>query len=551
MSRRKKQIYHNLKQIAFLYSVKFLLWWQKFTKEEKKYLKLPPSEKKLLLHSQPELKNTLFARFPEPERVKLFKRNVKKREFYRKQKKRTWIGGRGSAKTNTIGKLIRQLFAELPGGIAGLAALTFTHIENNILPEVFFALNSEGIFENKHFVYGHKPPKTWKQPIRQVKDYTHVISFNNGFCIALLSEYNPKVNRGISLDALIVDEAGFAKPDWIRKVLLPTVRANRYSKIAKSPLHWGRFMFTSAPDTLEGQFIYEYEELAKKNPDEYFYIESTPYDNLDALPPNYIQDLQNTLTQVEFDVEVMNKRLQKLPNAFYPSYDEKVHLHEPYGYRETRRKDGNLIKSHLDYNENKIIEISLDRNAKFSCMTISQMHGKDCWFINVMWVKFQTIYKLIENFCEQYKDHKERNLHLYGDRNLYEVDKTTGIRYIDTIISKLASHKKKWIVHNKVSPQNLEHSIKHLVINTGLEEKLPSIPKIRINRLTCRALHLSIANAPILDDFHKNKESERKNIEQEKATHLSDAFDYRIYPLFVAPVLRGSDEPTSSETFFG
>lgn len=550
MAKNKHRIFHNLKQIAFLYNVSFLLWWQKFNTEEKKYLRLPKKEKKALLERKPEIKEELFQKFTPQKREKLLKKTVKNQHFIRRQKNRTWVGGRGSAKTNTIGKLIKQMFMEMPQGIIGLGALTFTHIEANILPEVFFAFSMEKIVEGKHFVYGKQPPKHWKKPLRQIKDYSHVISFNNGFCIALLSELRQNVNRGISLDALIVDEAGFAKKEWITKVLLPTVRANKYAHFAKSPVHWGTFFFTSAPDTLAGQWIYENERLSKENKDKYFYIESTPYDNLDALPDDYIEELQRRLTKLEFDIEVMNKRLKKPQNAFYTFYDEDRHRHDPYGYKEGNNKDGKLIQTFLDYSPNKPLEISLDHNTNFSSMSISQIFGKDCWFNNVLWVKWQTIYELIDKFNEHYKDHQKRILHLYGDRSLYKTDRAMKVRYIDTIIKKLA--KAGWIVVNKVSAPILEHEIKHLVINRGLKEQTPGVPKIRINQTTCRALHLSILNAPILPNFEKDKGSERdKNLEQELATHLSDCFDYRVYPLLVGPVLRaGNGQKRNSETTF-
>jgi DNA-binding ferritin-like protein (Dps family) len=44
-----------------------------------------------------------------------------------------------------------------------------------------------------------------------------------------------------------------------------------------------------------------------------------------VLGEKYLRDLRNGMTPLEWDVEVMNKRLNKLPNSFYTSFNEEGH----------------------------------------------------------------------------------------------------------------------------------------------------------------------------------------------------------------------------------
>jgi DNA-binding ferritin-like protein (Dps family) len=529
MNNKVLKSYHNLKQQAFLYNVKFLAFWALFSALEKLFLRSDAQMKRALLEKNPELL------VGKKNRNNLLNTRITNSNFIRTQKNRCWIGGRGSAKTNTIGKLLHQMFQQLPRGICGFASLSFRHIETNLLPEIWSALDDLKIYRGQHYVYGVQPPKHWKRPYRKVEDYTYAISFINGFTVILFSNESGQVARGISIDALIGDEVAFFRPDFWSKKLLPTVRANKYKKIAKSPLHWGKFIFSSAPDTLEGQWIFNNELLAKQYPKEYFYIESTPLDNLDVLPADYVDNLRNSMTKIEFDIEVMNKRLEQLPNPFYPMFSEKQHVYE-CGYT---IQAGKAVYD--DYNPNKHLEISIDKNAAFTSLVVSQENSKSLDFVNEMWVKWDTVAALMEKFADEYKDHAKKTVHIYGDRNLYEVEINTGRTFVDIITTTLSN--KGWIVVNNIAPANIEHSHKFTVVNHALKGLAKKA--IRINKHSCKNLRLSILSTPCLDEYKKDKRSEKQNIEQEKATHLGDCFDYRCYPLFVSSTFAQEEATTA------
>jgi hypothetical protein len=81
---------------------------------------------------------------------------------------------------------------------------------------------------------------------------------------------------------------------------------------------------------------------------------------------------------------------------------------------------------------------------------------------------------------------------------------------------------------------NPKMPVRYKVINVLLAEGTERLPKLRINEIECPNLVLSIAYAgTIKETFEKDKSAERdKTVPQEKATHLSDAFDYIVFKKF-------------------
>lgn len=54
------------------------------------------------------------------------------------------------------------------------------------------------------------------------------------------------------------------------------------------------------------------------------------------------------------------------------------------------------------------------------------------------------------------------------------------------------------------------------------------LPKVRFNLRNAKVAMMSMQQTPILDNFEKDKKSERRSIPQELATHLSDTVDYYL-----------------------
>lgn len=461
--------------------------------------------------------------------------NKKQQQFLNsKARRRAFIGGRGSGKSTCYGQINYLRFNHLPRGKVFTAGLTYNQILTKTLPAAKEAWHNIGLVpynkynKSGHYVVGVKPPAHWYKPFQEPESYENCITFLNGYTIEMLSMDRSDLSRGGNYDGGDVDESALMKEEVVNKVLLPMIRANRYK--FTTPWHWNFYHYSSAAWLPSGQWIYKYEELMKAKPDKYLYIESTAYDNQDALPPTYFEDLKAELTDLEFRVEVLNQRLNKLPNCFYPAFMEAKHCVWKTYYYDHDEDTGLTLVSQSDVNPRKPLDVSFDFNASFTCCIVGQEHGSEYRIVNALHVKESTtnlIDELIDSLLKTYQNHPIKRINIYGDRSGNERSAGSNQTFYEQIMEKLRKHGWSWTMN--VITSYPTHQLKHRVINAILAEDNPRFPKIRINQHTCKFLILSILNSPITPDWKKDKTIERQMIDQARATHYSDAFDYMIF----------------------
>lgn len=466
--------------------------------------------------------------------------NAKQLQFLQaKQKRRGFVGGRAAGKSVTIGHMSRMMLNYLPKGKIFLAGLTYNQLLTTTIPAIVDAMGAHGWTEYNaktklgHYVVNKTPPSHFYQPYSPPKNYENVISFINGFAIQLLSLDMPDRLRGGSYDGGMIDESALVKKDVVDKVLMPMIRGNKYR--FNHHLHASFFHFTSAPWLATGQWVYDYEQLQVEQPDKYFHIEATAYDNIEVLGQEYIDNLKETLEPIVFDVEVLNKRLSKLPNGYYPAFNSEKHcIFKTYDYR-YNDETGLYLMDDVFYLKDKPLDISFDFNGKIVSMIVGQLystyeyHILDEFFVKV--ADSNLIDVLIDKFCEAYANHAKRSVTIYGDAYGDVMMPNSGQTYYQQIVARLRA--KGWTeVKTDVTKYNEQHRVRHLIINTILSESDTNKPRVRFNLTKCKYTIISIQNAPIKMDFAKDKRSEERLIEQERATHLSDCFDYLIVRKF-------------------
>lgn len=447
----------------------------------------------------------------------------------------------------------------MPKAKSLLAGITFQHILTKTLPGMIGAWNVLGFTEyhSKHnprgeFVVCKRPPSHFLTCHQPPRSYERTVCFINGYTIEFGSMERPDDIRGANYDSIDIDESGLFKREHVDKIILPTLRGNVTgpTKIG-SKLHHSFFHVTSSPWTLEGQWVFEYEELAKSKPDRYFFSEGKTSDNVAVLGEAYIEMLKDTLTDLEYEVECNNMRLRKLPNSFYPSFNESRHTKTDtyeYDYNETESglfmfvKNENTFISKLDN-----LLLSFDFNAGFtSCLVCQEADiaagGKELRVGDNLFVKpgqseTNMIDALVDKFVKEYASHGRKHVEIYGDRNGNNRQSNSTRTYYEQIIDRLRQH--HWTCKLNVSGLDPDHRLKYVLINSILREDKVSYPRIRINRNKCKALIMSINNSPITQEWKKDKSSEKKkSIDQAQATHLSDCFDLIVYGRY-SKLLRG------------
>lgn len=452
------------------------------------------------------------------------------------KKKRSFVGGRGSGKTVVIGDYSYDCMDMLPKSSGALWAPTMEILKGSTLPEVVTRWEAYGLEEDEDFVLFKKPPSHFEEPYRKVKKFDNVISFQNGTVVYLISLYAERAGRGLSLQWGAGDEMGFIKRSRFTQNIRPAMRGYRHATVLHeldswqdvpfgeikeigTGIYW-RYMYeqcplyrsflnvTSMPFLEEGKWILK----TKEDPD-YFFIESTPYDNIEVLGEQYIKDLKDEMDDLEFRVEVMNENIEQLPDGFYPNFRDATHT---------------TMDDH--YDPDLPIDLSFDF-GRFNSVTIYQEIDMIAAGIDSLYVKNGTILDLVDQFVKKYKAHNSKEIYVYGDRNGNNSRADSKKTYYEEIIERLT--KAGWRAVNMVKGLDPNHADKHLLLSAAMKEDVPTLPRIRFHQVRCKNVIISIKRAPIKDGLKKDKRSERSlKIAQEHATHFSDTFDNWYYAKF-------------------
>lgn len=445
------------------------------------------------------------------------------------------ICGRGSGKTNTLNHVVAQSARALPGAKASLNCITFGQALEIILEQAESIWSQYGLhpYDPKtgrgNYVQFRRPPSNWAKPIYAPKKFENCISFKSGYVLQIRSYDRPNSNRGGNDTQNFIDESGWFKEDWVNKIILPRNRAPiKYD----SHLNLAFYHFSSVPWNPEGNWIFKYEDLAKENAEKYHYQEATAADNYGLLSkvPDYIETQRALLMPIEFEVEMENKRITELPNGFYPSLSMDKHCNSEMKY-EFDDALGIWHVAQSDYNPDVVINISLDTNASFTSGTLWQEnkgteHCFDGIFVKPDQEKINMVEKLAIKFCEKYGGHRMKLIQIYGDRNIRSNNAGTTDTHLDVFVKILRKY--NWRVAIMAGSFNWAHREKFFFMDEILREENTRLPKVRFNLRNAKVVMMSMQQTPIMDNFEKDKKSERRSIPQELATHLSDTVDYYL-----------------------
>lgn len=450
--------------------------------------------------------------------------------------RKTLLAGRAFGKTFLLLVCLGFFAKFLPRAKFFLAGLTFAQLLNIVLVDMADAFKGMGWREYDpktgygHYVLFKEPPADWPRPFKAPKTWERCITFITGFCLQLLSFERPDANRGGNYDGGLVDESALFKQEWINLILMPMLfRANTH-RFADNYLHNSLYDFTSNPWHEDGKWVFLTEELAKKDPKKYCFVEGMCDDN-PMLHPDYKKNQEAILSPMQFRIEVLNERIAKLPNCYYPGFDFQLHCTaNTFSY--DQNDSGVWVPTFSDYNPAKPLEVSFDFNADICSCIVGQEGTKEYRLINSLYSKVPDVNRtLVETLAHKvantYANHQKKEVFIYGDA--YGSSKSAGSKSTFYDQAKDVFKRAGWKIYTRLLDFNPDHTEKYNLIDKILLESDERYPKIRINQNTCKALIISIQNSPILPDFKKNKSSESTGRNQEYATHLSDCFDYLFY----------------------
>ena len=490
------------------------------------------------------------------------------------------VAGRRTGKTDSIAApFVLRNMQRMPGSTGGIVVPTFKHGLTNTIPGLLAAWKRWGFIEGIHYVVGRKPPKSFRQPIIDPKDYEHVISFYNGSVAVIVSQDRPGSSNSLTLSWLLVDEAKFIDYAKLKDETLPA-NGGIKSHFGKHSFNHSIMILSDMPQTQKGSWFLHYRD--KMDPELIKTIEATVYEiwrtkeriralnasgkpvppylkgylrrldrdlnkmrsvavyyreyssieNLQLLGENYIKQMKRDLTPLTFQTSILCQRIGIAKDGFYSSMRE-GHKYDANDnqYLDTLGYDYDF--STLDARADKDVDpdapicIGMDYNANINWIVAGQPRDRRLNIIKSFYVKFdRKIPALVEDFCCYYASHRNKTVVFYYDAT------ALGSNYA------VNEQDFRWVVVHEFERQGwrceavylgnpMRHDEKYLLINQGFAGKQRLMPFF--NRSNNEDLILAIQSAGVSrgrNGFRKDKSGEKlAESEEDLLEHRTDGTD--------------------------
>lgn len=476
--------------------------------------------------------------------------------------------GRGTGKSTILAKAIIDFVTQLPRSTGVMVAETYAQIKTRTLPSTISGLEQHGLIKDLHYFVGKRPPASWgwPEPYEPPLDYSQAIIFWNGTVMLFQSQDGGAVSgRGLNVDWIIGDESARLSEEKFYTDTLLTNRGGLYKK-AEYPddtwvyykdvsIHHGVVLASSTPVTVAGRWFLKFEQQAIMEPHKVVFIRASAEVNRHNLGDDYFELAEATMPGFLYDAEVRNIRITQIEDGFYPLLNEQKHTYINFNndyFHTLKLDDATDCRGDADLIKDKPLIAGIDWGANINCMVVSQHIGNELRFLKNLYVKFPKIINdLIAEFVRYYQHHQNKVLFLWYDATGNNRQANASLTYAQEVKQQLEQH--GWRVQLMTeSRKNESHLTKYQLWNKILGET-SSLPIVRFNRYNCQELWISMTNAPASqghnEAIRKNKASERnKNLQQEHATHFSDAADVIIVGMFASNLQNSSSSPLPSHT---
>jgi hypothetical protein len=502
------------------------------------------------------------------------------------------IAGRGTGKTEGVlaYKSAACYLHTMPRGAGVIVGRTYNQILTRTLPGLTHGWERMGYKRDVHFVVGKRPTEAWKKlwswdgPFRMPEKFHYCISWWNGAIIYLVSQDIEGSSNGITIDWIIGDEAKYLKHEKFNRELLP---ANRgiVPQFRNNIYHHGMTLTTDMPTGAGSQWLMELEdkcdkvkveeikklqviisklvkeagEKTKKEQRFYekqidiileeinelrseliYFHEASALDNIHAVGGmKWLKNQMNLSTQFEFDTQILNLRITKVENGFYPDFDEEIHGYhannnsflQSLGFDFSKIEDIDCRRD-ADLDPNLALHISIDYNRRIHPLVVAQDKKTELKILNGLHVLYPKKLKdVVKIFCEYYKPHKKKVVYYWYDQTA--VGEQFETRQCDDVVKELRKY--GWAVVRQYMGVVPTHQDKYNMYDHLLSEDGYYIKTLRMNKENCSALIRSINFAPAeirKGGFGKVKLSEKDpNFPAVDSTHFSDALDMLVWGL--------------------
>lgn len=490
------------------------------------------------------------------------------------------VAGRRTGKTDSIAApFVLRNMQRMPGSTGGIVVPTFKHGLTNTIPGLLAAWKRWGFIEGIHYVVGRKPPKSFRQPIIDPKDYEHVISFYNGSVAVIISQDRPGSSNSLTLSWLLVDEAKFIDYAKLKDETLPA-NGGIKSHFGKHSFNHSIMILSDMPQTQKGSWFLHYRDkmdvelirtieatvyeiwrtkeriralnargeqvppylkgylrrldrdLNKMRSVAVYYREYSSIENLQLLGENYIKQMKRDLTPLTFQTSILCQRIGIAKDGFYSSMRE-GHKYDANDnqYLDTLGYDYDF--STLDARADKDVDpdapicIGMDYNANINWIVAGQPRDRRLNVIKSFYVKFERkIPALVEDFCRYYAEHRNKTVVYYYDATALGSNYAVNDQdFHYNVVKEFERH--GWRIESVYLGNPMHHDEKYLLINNAFAGKQRLMPFF--NRSNNEDLILAIQSAGVSNGrngFRKDKSGEKlAESEEDLLEHRTDGTD--------------------------
>jgi len=398
----------------------------------------------------------------------------------------------------------------MPKSVGWIYQATFKQLLARTIPATLAFLERYGYREDFHFFVGRKAPKwmNFEMPYIQPRDWGQAIHFYNGVVIHMLSQDVRYSANSITADFGKVDEGRSIKKEKMVEEAMPTLSGSHPS-FEKYHKWKGITIVSDMPTTKQGQWVVEMENRMDKDlikaiegniaamneikaryqympeiPDTarrqiaklkeetnffrrhaFLYKEYDTIENIELLGEDYIKEQKRILPPVTFLTSIMNKRIRKLTDGFYPNLNPDVHYYDAYNNEENCLADG-------DIDPDSPLAIALDYNANINWIITGQIQEPEMKTLSSIYVKFEKkIRALCKKWCNYYRFIVNKEVIYYYNETALEkgyADEESE-SFADIVYNVLTNN--GWTVHMVFLGKTWSHKLKHQYIDDALTGK--------------------------------------------------------------------------------
>lgn len=279
-----------------------------------------------------------------------------------------------------------------------------------------------------------------------------------------------------------------------------------------------------------------------------YYIRASSFCNKDILGPKFFKTQLDTLDMDEFLTSICGIRHKEVTNKFFAAYDREKHqFKDSYIYEEIMKhnlKDKFILTSRYlkHYDKREPLYVGFDP-GDFCSLIVAQKkeYGQRLDIIKEFWAYLPDSQDSLAQQMYQFfgADAVNKVIHLYPDRagnkRREELEQiTTDSRALK---AALESYGFTVILYNEGAP-TIYHWQQFKLCLLLFSERLPILPKVRIDENECPNLCSAILISPIIKKggmIELDKSSEKKQALKNQAgltTQLPSAMIYLLYGLY-------------------